>query len=214
MNARRQRYRPLPSGFACRETALRSNPAAGASRKGRYEVRLSAHKGLGLSNPHGSRLHERDANVSLRAVSGCAVKRRAHTSGRGRHRRRRGSGRSVSGEPPSRCGRWGSPTPGPRFSIAAITVPAIRRGRTTRAEKNACSRLMREPLDRRGSDEARTGGPEFRRTARWSTDTDRPRLSATSAALAMLCICGKLDSPGSPLKRPQKGDEAFPFRGL
>jgi hypothetical protein len=128
---------PAPLRFARRETALRSNPAAGASRKGRFEVRLFAQKGLGISHPHGSRLHERDANVSLRAVSGCAVRRHAQTSGRERHRRRRGSGRSVSGEPPSRCGRSGSPTPGRRFSIAAITVPAIREAGMTRGRNNA-----------------------------------------------------------------------------
>src|SRR5437870_7821673 len=56
-----------PPGSRAGKFALRSNSAAGASRKGRFEVRLFAHKGLGVSHRHGSRAHERDANVSLRA---------------------------------------------------------------------------------------------------------------------------------------------------
>jgi hypothetical protein len=123
---------------------------------------------------------------SLRAISGGAAWRPAHTSGRARQRWRRGRGRSVSGEPPSRCGRWGSATPGRRFSIAAITVPAIRNVGITQGRNNACYRLMRHPLDRRGSARARTGGPEVPAHCAGSTDTDRPRRPATRTVPAGL----------------------------
>src|SRR5439155_10817202 len=101
-----------PPGSRAGKFALRSNSAAGASRKGRFEVRLFAHKGLGVSHRHGSRVHERDANVSLRA-----------------HVRRRGAAaRSHVGSRATLLAPWQRPIGVGRPTVAVRPVGIVNSG--------------------------------------------------------------------------------------
>ena len=168
--------------FACREVALRSNPAAGASPKGRTRGRLSAESGLGFSGLAGSRLDEGAANVSLRATFGFALRRHAHrrlsidtagaTSprvGKPQSQRRE---RVVSPRPVSRViGDRSKTAPQPsRAASAMSTRTAI--GKPPRTT----SRLTgdRQPPTDAGDRKRCGGGAVFPR-GEWEQDTTRSR---------------------------------------
>src|SRR5262249_28495758 len=72
-----------PPGSRAGKFAFRSNPVAAASRKGELEVRSFAESGLGLPIGPDHVCTNATRTSRCKQISGYALKRHAHTSGRG-----------------------------------------------------------------------------------------------------------------------------------